>query len=259
MLTYAKKTYNKAKKVVKKRYFSGKGYSKPKMVQMAKDVSMLKGLVNAEKKRYIINSTTPLLVAQLNGNSSGNAILDVTPIPTEGVTYSTRNGASIKLHSALFRFQIYQQVNRISPMKLKFYLFYVKGLPQSTGSMNLLVANPFISGAINDYNSNRNVDFFGEYQIIKTWTVSLKDENVANDTTIKEIQIPIKFNKGKGHHIRFNGDNNSVANGQIALFMVGDSGNISAVTVSTITPVPITGLLTGCNINYNFTYYYYDN
>ena len=47
----ARKYGRNVRRNVKKRYFKGKGYKNPKLIQMAKDVNMIKGMLNTEKKK----------------------------------------------------------------------------------------------------------------------------------------------------------------------------------------------------------------
>ncbi|WP_445772221.1 hypothetical protein, partial [Rheinheimera sp.] len=57
---YAKRQVAKAGKFAKKRYFKGKGYSRPKVTQMAKDINTLKHLLNVEKKTHLVEERTPI-------------------------------------------------------------------------------------------------------------------------------------------------------------------------------------------------------
>jgi hypothetical protein len=251
---------NAASKGIQKRYFKGSNYSKPDYSQMAKDILALKSVINSEKKRFTFPSSGPLNFGQVNVNASGHYALDMTPIIGEGVTYSTRNGASIKLSSSFLEFQFYQQTNRSSGMRFKLYFVQVKGAIQTTSTFvsQFLNPNPFVSGTIYDYNSTTNPDYFGQYKIIYTKDVYLKDDSTTSDIIIKDVKIPLKYNKGLGHHIRYNGDTNTVADGQLMLLIVADSGNFAS-GVSSIANIPIIGGLTGANMNINFTHYYYDN
>ena len=50
---YVRKGLRNAGRVVKRRYFKGKGYNNPKVNQMAKDIMFLKNTINAEKKVHL--------------------------------------------------------------------------------------------------------------------------------------------------------------------------------------------------------------
>jgi hypothetical protein len=82
----------KVGRVVKKRYFKGKGYGNPKLGRMTKDIMFLKGIVNAEKKRITISQTAQIGPAQVFANSNGNIVTDITPIPVQNSTFTGRNG-----------------------------------------------------------------------------------------------------------------------------------------------------------------------
>ena len=107
---FIKRVAKKAGRMIKKRYFKGKGYSRPKIGQMVKDVQFLKSIVNAEKHKQVYASTTETnYVGQVNANSSGHWALDVTPNLTQGVGTSNRIGSSIKWHSSNWRFLFKQR------------------------------------------------------------------------------------------------------------------------------------------------------
>ena len=151
-------------KAVKARYFKGKGYSNPKLGQITSDVMMLKKLVNAEKKHTTL-SANGLSVGQFSGNIAGLYALDITPVPSVGVSEIQRNGTSIKLVSSYLRFQFVAQSACINRTKLRIMLVQTSG--QYISSINSWVAdrfkvNPFITGgSIIDYNSAWNTNTYG--------------------------------------------------------------------------------------------------
>lgn len=110
---YVKKQVRRAGKAIKKRYVAKGGNLK--VGQIAKDVMMLKRLVNAEKKRTTLGSTSfeaAHFTGQVNGNSSGHRIVDISPSAiNQGNGYNERNGNSIKLHSLVIKGQFIQMTN----------------------------------------------------------------------------------------------------------------------------------------------------
>lgn len=265
----ARKSWNKSKlgstvnRVTGNRYGRGfKQIATKGVPQMARDIIKLKSMINAEKKNIDLYSANSLqTVGQLNGNSSGFYTLDITPVPTQGTTYSTRNGASIKLSSSFMKFQFYHQTSTVAPVKLKLYIIQTKMTQTNltTFVQGMFLYNRFLSTTnIYDFNSMVNPDYFGLYKILRTKTILIPGDQISGVNMIKDINIAHKWNRTKGHHIRYAGDTNTVLNGQVFLLIFSDSGNISG-TASTITPVPIQSATTGINFNYDIKHYYYDN
>lgn len=265
-MTFAKRILRKVGHVAKKRYFKGKGYSNPKLVQMAKDVSMLKGMINSEKKNYPIVVQSQA-VGQVNINANGYYSADITPTPAQGTTSVTRNGNSIKLHSSFIKFQFSQMANTSNPIKLRIYIVLVKGIPSiipTTFPTTMLEANPFVTGAgaIYDYNSSLNPDYFGTYKILRTKTLTLKADNAASFNSITNVSLPMKYFRGKGHHIRFASDGSqTIADGQLLMIVTADNGNVNAGTASTLSGQPTNGqaVTTGAYMDMNLNHYFYDN
>lgn len=260
-----KKVARKVRGAAIKRYFK-KGYN-PKINQIVKDVAMLRGMVNSEKKRNTI-ATGGQVVAQLNGaTGQGLFITDITPTPSEGTTSTSRTGNSIKLHSSFQRFQFYHQSATTQPINFQILILQVKGPPVSnltTFVNNIYTLNPFVSNAgapaIVDYNSSFNPDFFGQYRILRRKKFRLSPDQFTGQQMIKNVNLPMKYNRGKGHHIRYALDNNTVpSDGQILMIVLADSGNMSSTTASTLSNVPVSAINTGLIMDYNIVHYFYDN
>lgn len=263
VLPYAKKkasqVVNAGVKALAKRY-NDKG--KFQYQQILKDIMMIKSLMNVEKKRHQ-NLYTDLSVGQCNENASGYLALDLTPVMSQGVTDSTRNGSSIKLVSSFMKMQIYGQVNTAAGIRLKILYFKTRGRPVTNLNdeiIDFFLPNPWVnnlsSTVIIDYNSKRNPDYAGNLILIRTRYVSLKPDNISGQHTITNCQIGMKY---KNHHVRFDGNTNDVTGGQIICYILADTGNCSATTNSTLLGILHTGLLTGAYIQCENTSYYVDN
>lgn len=261
--------YSRAKdavvKGVQSRYFNGRGYSNPKYDQMAKDVMFLKSVINSEKKR-LDQSTALAPVSQCNGNSSGYWIADVTPVPASSSSVSGRTGSSIKLHTSHAQFQIIQQSAASQGVNLKIMFVQVKGAPfvsPTSFITQMYNQNTFVlnsgSPAIIDYNSQLNPDYFGTYKVLRSMKVSVPIDPYSGALQIKTFEMGIKYNNGQGHHIRYSADTTTVADGQIYMIILADSGNQSAGTASTLTGIPTGVINSGCLLSYDLKHYYYDN
>lgn len=258
----ARKGKRMVKRAIKKRYGTWKS---PKLGNVVKDVMFLKTMINAEKKRYRFASSAQQAVSQVTANASGHWVFDCTPTPTQGSGFSERNGSSIKVHSSYMKFQFYQQANTTQPIRLRMYYILVKGDPALTNTVvtEFLAANQWIYNqntvTIRDFNSVRNPDYYGDYRVLQTKTFMLKPDAYSGQTQIKDIVIKHKYNRGKGHHIRFDANSQTLSNGQLVLLCVADNGNQSGATASTLNGIPTSGVLSGAVFNYDITHYYIDN
>ena len=237
-----------------------------KVARSVHTIARLASMLNAEKKHHeIVSPTTYPEVGQCNYNSSGGAAIDITPIMSQGVTATTRTGASIKLHSSYMQFQFFHQANAVNNIKGVIYIFQVLGNPQLSASAvgSMFLPNKWVSTnntGVNlyDYNSQINPDTFGQFKIITKRKFTVKSDSVTAANMPTSLNIPLKYNRGKGHHIRFSGDTNIVTNGQMIMAIFVDNGNIGTSS-STIQGIPSNGASTGLYYQYDIKHYYYDN
>lgn len=200
-------------------------------------------------------------MGQCDVNTSGAYILDMTPYMVQGTDATTRNGNSIKLCTSMFQFQFVQQANAITDTRIIVDMIHVS-IPMTTFT-TASIANIYDAGVFSgviDYFSPRNQNHYAQYKVVRSFKVHLQGDQISPETTIKSVQIPHKWNRGKGHHIRYQSNSGGVAdvaNGQIIMVFRADSGNEGSV-VSTL-PVAKTGPLTGLSVFWNFKHYFYDN
>lgn len=250
------KTYRKGRRAAKQRYGTNGG-----LLRLTEDVMRLKSLVNAEKKRFDL-SESAYTMAQLNGNAAGYYSKDVTPIPSQGTTYSGREGSSIKLHSTRVNMQFVQQgTGTDAPIHLIIEMWLIKGVPYASSGTFVTdnwETNPFISTPLIDYNSDLDADNFGRRTLIRSQRVTIPlDSATTSQVVQKTCQFGIIWFKGKGHHIRFQDNSTTIQNGQILMTVRADAGNIG--TVSSLTGVPTTTASSGLRMSWNMKHYYFDN
>jgi len=268
---FLKKAVKAGKRFVKKRYnIGGKKKGPLNVGALAADVAKMAMMINAEKKVYAITAQNvlgqPVGVGQVSANVTGTSCFDITPLISQGVTAETRNGDSIKLHSAYFQFMVSQQLNGIVGNKACIELWYNNGgaVVSASDALAAIYQSTVFSTVI-DYQSSRNIDKMGDWRLARRLVVPLPGEQIAGTKPCKYVNMPIKFNRGKGHHVRYAGAtiaNNpltDLANGRSQLFLIyrAETGNKSS-TLSTLN-VPQTGAQTGIDITASFTMYYYDN
>lgn len=246
MKKFAKKYLPKAGKAIyataRNRYTSRGGAN---LNAIAKDVMLLKHLVNVEKKRHDRTISTPVNFAQYaTAGITGAYSAVVTPNISEGVTGGQRIGLSIKLVSACLDIQFGQQANQAANLKIKWYLVMrpdnAQNITASVALSECFEPNPF-SGVI-DFWSSRDAEYFTNFRIIKTGTVNLLADQTTGVNTFKQIKVPLKFN----HHLKYNTDASSITTkNQFYLFAMASSGD--------------TGATQGASIIYNMRWYYTDN
>jgi len=239
---YGKGVAKRAYGMAKKRYVK-KG--QPNIKNIYNDVKLLKHLVNIEKKRFDVTQTQFQGVAQFNtAGNTGQFAAVVTPFPVEGIAQGTRIGLSLKIVSCCFDIQFIQGLSAINDLKVKWYLVCRADNQANTTALNSINAffepNPFTN--VNDFYSSRDPEYFTAFKVIKNGTINLKQDQLTGGSSIVQKKYPMKLN----HHLKFNTDATTVTTkNQFYLFAVASGGD--------------TSLATGCNILYNFRWYYTDN
>lgn len=242
---------------------------KPKMMALAKlsrQVKKLQSQNDGEKKRSSVLSNGVL--GQVNFNNDGAIVVDVTPLISQGVQTNQRTGASVRLHSSNYNFQISQLEN--CNTRIRYRISWLATNGPAIADVNLVTGfynhvynpNPFIGGSIRDYNCQKNPDFFGTYKTLRTITGTIEPDAFSGMKTSRSFNVGLKYNRGKGHDIRYNqnlGGADSVFNGQIVMVIQVDRGNSSGVSNSTTTGALDLQLNSGLYVQYNRLDYYYDN
>lgn len=257
---YIRKGIKNAARLVKKRYFKGKGFGNPKLSTMYRDLSVLKSMVNAEKKRLEVNPTTTFQIGQVIGNGSGHYLLDLTPQPTQGTGYTNKTGNSFKWHSSYLDMQFSSQPSNISGQRLKIEIVKVVGQPFATVTDILnryIEPTAFLSGGtVYDLHAPRDPDYFKNYKVIRRRYVKINPDSITGEMQVKRIKIGLKL---KNHHVRTNDNDPTVTMGQVFLIITADQGNASPSTASTIVGIPTSAAATGVDLRYQFVHYFYDN
>lgn len=262
MRKFIRKVAKKAGRAVKRRYFKGKGFSKPNVGRMVKDVAFLKSIVNAEKKRLQVASTNQQKIAQVNGaTSSGHYMLDITPTPIQGTSYDQRTGNSIKWHSSFVNFQFTHQVSTSAPVTLLIQMVKVVGEPYAnlTDALeDFLLPNPFCpSYSIYDMYAPRNPNSFKTFRVIRSKKVVVKCDQISGQPMLSSVNCGFKL---RNHHVKWQNDNTTLSQGQVFIIIRANTGNLNGTTAwSGGEGVYIGQINTGIQFNYQYQHYFYDN
>lgn len=244
---------------------TNKSKSKPKTdnTKLKKIVqSEIDKKIKLEKKRVNLNyNPTDYTMGQVAGNAEGYFGSDISPIIAQGDGVDQRSGSLVNITSMYMTLQLRQMSAGQSPALIKFYIIRARGYNDSTASdvvTNLWNTNNFIGtgSQITDYLSDMKIDMLGNYQILKTFTVSLKPDNYTNQQMPVAKIIKLKWKKGLTYRLVSN--STAVSQGRMFLFGFASNGNASASVASTLANVPITAVSTGQLINYNIKYYFTD-
>lgn len=260
---YAKKLVRKGVRAVKKRYTTKKGGIR--LGSIAKDVMMLKNVLNPELKEFRIYNNPAnddaIDIGQVAGNSPGYNVIDVSCAPNQGTTSITRNGNSIRNSSLECRFSVFQQANTIQDIKGKI-LFICPKIPEPdfAAAMNKwFEPTPFLNVDVRDYNSHFDKDYRNQFKILHTKYFTLKNDNTTTQEQHLSFATTIRF---KNFHTKFPVDGGTtISSGQILMVILLDSGNSANSTTSTIKNIVPSdgGVQTGLTFNYNLLHKFYDN
>lgn len=212
-------------------------------------------------------------------NVGGWASIDITPIPLQNNETNGRVGSQITLASSYMKLQ-FQQQSATSTWPFKIKALIVENLGPSVSASQAMTDmwqnNPFTYSTANtagfiDFNSTRQPDNFKNYKVIRQMTVKVPIDPYyaagANGALqIKEAVMKLKYNRGKGHRIRYlqNNTNNITTNisaGQIFLMFLVDYGQINNTVQLADVNRSVVGsqlALSGLLANFHLTHYYTD-
>ena len=258
---FAKKAYNsRIAKTIRKATGNRYGRTRKQLLnkgipRLYKDVMMIKNMVNDEKKVY--EQTYTATVGQCNINAdTGYYAVDITPIPSQGVTATTRNGASIKLNSMVFRGQATQQTNLNTDLKFTIYIIRTVGQTQTVDST---LVNKFLIADVlttcTDHNSNRNQNYFRDFRVVAKRTFKILNDSASSQNQLKDFSIPLRIKQ----HVRYAQDTTNVTQNQLWMLILADTGNINSSTASTLSNIANKTALTGCTLALYQKTFYYDN
>lgn len=233
------------------------------VVGIARDVYRLKKIINSEKKHISESLVEPLTISvgQIRTNAdAGYFLQDITPSINQGTAASQRTGDSVKLCSLRLRFQLIQMKQLQTASRYKICVWRVKGSPLDiTGSPVQVMArlyepNPMTN--CTDYLSNRNPDFFSQFQLLgmKTVKIDIDAFSSQNAQNHGNVIMNLKLN----HHVRWDEATQDIANGQIFYSILADTGNVGS-TPSSNNAIANTQPDSGAWLNAHSEFYYYDN
>lgn len=247
-----RKTYNTKKTLAKKRYTNKAGGIKLK--QVGKDIMMLKRIVNVEKKFLKTTHAAETAVGQVQANTTGALILDITPKPAQGIGVNQFTGHSFKLTGVHYEMQLKQQGALNVDSYYTFEIFAVVGTPDTTANILSKLFDTSTFTSIIDSYSARNQDSYSDFRLIKRWVMKMPSDQVDGTNIVTTKQFALRLDK----HIRCNSAG-VTSNGQMIMVVRGNYGNCSTATDSTLSNLGTSTANTGVKLNFASKYWYVDN
>lgn len=188
--------------------------------KVAKDVSILKSLVNAEKEIYSQNVTAATV-----GSLAGQQYLQPITNITEGTGHGQRDGESCKLHGFRWNVRFVQQTNKLNEGKAKCWLVKFIGPRGTTPGIDTFL-KPDFDGRYTT-NSERNEDWYTSYIVISSHTCYIKGDGITNQTSQALSKRYGRFLKDA--HQRYSGAAaTTLLTDQMYIIAVSDAGDSGA-------------------------------
>lgn len=248
-----------AGRALKKRYMP-KGHLN--VSQIAKDVMMLKSVVNAEVKRTG-DLYQQSAVGQINGTGSGHYIYDLSPSGIAlGTAYNQRTGNSIKMKSLFINLQFIQQsaTNQNTRGVVELWMRKQDTVGVVAYANELYNPTAFVTGGVGqviDFNSTRNPDYYNDYVMVRRKRFGVPGDALnPSINRVANVKMPVSF--GKGIHCRWN-TSGTYTDKQFCVVVRLDSGNLSSTTAGTWGRVPTNAINTGLDLGLQYEWFYYDN
>lgn len=219
-----KRTVKRGLRSVKKRYFKGKGFSRPKVSTMARDVMNLKAMVNAEKEVFAAQT----LSTQFSPTAPLVSTLTNT---TEGSGHGQRDGESIKLHGFRWNLRFSQQTAAAGPQYIRAWLVKYIG-PRGTTPALTNFLKPDFDGNLS-YHSERNEDWFTSWEVISTVNAKIQADTVSG---IQMYTVRKKYGRFRGKtHQRYGGPaQTDLLTDQMYTIYVCSNGTIGTSSACTV-------------------------
>lgn len=281
----ARRFAKKTGKAVKTRYFKGKGYGKPKLMAMARDVAKLKHLLNVEKKVLTIEERTPIRMGLTVGSTKTSASITgeaiyaqrdnvlrsgayVQPNLLGDLPAGSSNGQMVGDRLKFVSYHMDLRVKSIEAdndtfgkqtTKVHVYLVLIPRpaaiQPTTTRNQEEQLLSRFFEPSVFDSTydgTRRNIEHMQDFKVLNKRTIYF-NHNEDNDSVLTTTRIDgvKEFTMGGklDLHQRWDGPGGDLIKNQVAMICIPDSGSITG------TPTE------GCqySLEHSCKFYYVDN
>lgn len=285
---YAKRQVAKAGKFAKKRYFKGKGYSKPKLTTMMSDINKLKHLLNVEKKVLTIEERSPIAIGLTCDATKTSATHDGQVIYTlrDNVDYSgayvktnligtmtqgTANGQIVGNRAKLvsyhmdYRIRAIEGSNAASPSwgknrsKVRLFLVLMPRADQvltddiAFQNQQEVMLMRFFTQSVFDYTydgTRRNIEYMKDFKVLASRTITFNhDENNDGNVSTNDNSPHVEGTIGGKCDHHIRYNGSNLIKNQLALICIPDSGSVIAAQ----------GEVNHYTLEYSTKIYYVDN
>lgn len=229
--------YKKSLKKIGRKIYKTSGYTNPikkgklsssRMVnnlsRLARDVAIIKPMINAEKEMYLQNITGDVSPTSPYGPT---AITNVA----EGTSHGQRDGESIKLHGYQWDIRALSQTSAVAPRYIHVYLVKYIG-PRGSAPAISTFFQADMDGNYSTY-SKRNPDHYTSYEVICRKNIFIPADTVSGVQMYRQVKAYGLF-KGKTHQ-RYNGTlATNLVTDQMYVIAVSSDGTIGTSTATTI-------------------------
>lgn len=216
-------------------------------MQLYKEVSAIKKMINAEKKNADFTDTSLIPLAQKQGSNTGGQCLNIMPTISQGSSEDQRNGDSLKVCSWAYKINI--QTNEfftLQDVRYKIFIVRQERNPVTTGSTGIsqfLETNPF--SGVEDFYSNRNYEHFKDWTVMGTATGILRPN--TNNSSGQYRSNTHTIARKQQFHVRYDKGTNTVLNNPVYVILVASEGDRAATLTNIV------------NFQHTMKLYYYDN
>jgi len=225
-----------------------KSYSKPLMYKIVKPEKKYFDYIPVMKDGE--GATLPNIIGQVNGIQDGVYVADITPYPAQGTLNGQRLGQVIDLSSLVFRAQFISQEDLKTSLNFNIMILCRKDAQQlplggaTTTAGEIFDVNNY--NGLYDINTLRDPNQFPNYRAVYNKTHYIPaDQFSTQGDRLKDVRINLKANK----RIRYRDEFNQYAvENQFILVIRCNTGNCSAVDVSTNANVALVAVNTGARM-----------
>ena len=219
---YARRQLKAAAGAAKQRYFPGRGYMRPNVGRMVKDLSAIKAMVNAEKEIYTAHS-----VVDQNVDFDTPYTVGITNI-AEGTTHGTRDGESVKLHGFRWNVRVKQQTSVTNRLDYRIWLVKYVGPRGSAPAISTFLKVDF-DGQFST-SSERNEDWFKSYEVISDSGVRTVISDQVSGQTGYDLWRGYGRFQGDTHQRYSGAAESTLLTDQMYIIMVTSGGDTSTST-----------------------------
>lgn len=236
----------------------------PRAVKMAAEIAKIKRSLNVEKKHKDV-TLSPVAIGQVNFNSDGASVVDLTPTIAQGTDGDERNGNSCKLTGFAMKYQMIGQHHCQTKRRIRFMLVKSSGAVGAGAAGGdvlsaLFDVNPLTG--VRDLHAPRNYSSMKHHglAVLRTSTCYIAGQTTStkDSGTHDNAHKTGTFTASLQDVLRFDGSaDNTPEHVKYYLIVQSDVGNVS--TSDSTLSVPVTTNSSGVDMKSTLRTWWVDN